>query len=1535
MVTSSQFWRIVRSVTLMVAMVVSVLGASTSVKIDDTRVAAVAVPLSNSALNQPDARVALSSQHATSVTVLNVRHLGHAHTTAVEPPYPPVQLGRPSAPSHLFSQCPAIGRDTGCGILITVNPNETGSIANDPAQHPFDGSDDTLIGIQNNSAATIQNVRLASRAAIFNLDNDGLCSRQYKGTPQGCPFGPTGYEGPGTRLTAIDYYHGTVSFTGGLAPGASAYFSLEAAISAAAITLRHVTGSLSVILVGGPLSPPETLGGFNPSEPQAGSCQDSVGCPVNTATGNFWHTFGDLAVPGRGMPLAVSHTYNSLMAATDGPLGFGWTFSASMAFTRDRRGTITVHQENGSRVRFTRSKGGRYVALPRVVATLARNANGTITLTRGARERFIFSARGQLLKEQDLNGYATIFAYNGLHQLVTMIDPAKRRLILRYTGPHLTSVIDPIGRRVRFGYDRRGNLTAVTNVNGGTTHFTYDAHHLLLTMTDPRGGVLTNHYDAKHRVDRQTNQLGRRTTFTYTGRPGSAAGGTTTITDPRGNVTIERYVEGVRVAVIGGAGTRHAATWRYTYDPATLGIISVIDPNGHITRMTYDRHGNPLTVIDALHRRTVYTWDTLNDLTSITDPTNVKTTWIYDTKGNLRRIARPLFGRGRRAAQVTSYHYGDRAHPGDVTAVTTPDNQTWRYNYDSVGDVTGVTDPLSNRTTSTFNRIGWMISETSPAGHKRGATPARYTTHVAHDSFGDITVVADPLGHRIIRRYDPNGNLVRLTDPNNHITQYTYDAANELRAIRRPDGTTVRNDYDPDGAVSHQVDALNHTTTYSYDPLGRLDAVIDPLRRTTRYAYDSAGNLTAIIAPSSARRTTTLRYDAANKVISITYSDGKTPNVSHIAYDADGRRRHMTDGTGTSSWVYDSLNRLTRYTDGAGRTVSYGYTLSGQLTSITYPGRCAGLRTNRGPCTVTRRYDRAGRLIHVTDWLRHTTTFGYDADSNLTSETFPQATANTDTFHYDRADRLMRIIDTRARRVIASFIYGRDSAGRLTALTSTGVRARAEKYSYTSLDQLRSVNRPLYGYDAAGNITQFPAGGHLSYDAANELRQLTHGPRTTRFGYDQHGNRTSVTPSSGRRVTYTYDQANRLVAYGPTVRYIYNADGLRVAKITVGPKVGHIRCAPTKHYVGPGQRCPNPRHYIGLGQHATTVSQGTEPFVWDVAESLPLLLEDGTTSYISGPYGLPLEQITASGRVLYYHHDQLGSTRLLTTSKGTVAATYTYDAYGNPTVKTGGVTTPFGYAGQYTDAESGLQYLRARYYDPSTGQFLSRDPLVALTQSAYGYGGGDPLDTVDQSGLEWWNPTTWGLCFTWQSNCQPLAVDVANSGAFHAVNGAADALTLGLSSKVEGAFGAAPNTCDPGFQGGELAGTVGTFFIPGEGEVSTLEALTSAASRARDVVGVGRGAVYGTRVHSAFEAEVSALGRGDLNTEIAYLNGDLVPRGTPGSVRLDVVEGDLNGPAAIYDLKTGSATLSPGRIAQIQSHLPGESDIPVYEVRPQ
>jgi len=114
-----------------------------------------------------------------------------------------------------------------------------------------------------------------------------------------------------------------------------------------------------------------------------------------------------------------------------------------------------------------------------------------------------------------------------------------------------------------------------------------------------------------------------------------------------------------------------------------------------------------------------------------------------------------------------------------------------------------------------------------------------------------------------------------------------------------------------------------------------------------------------------------------------------------------------------------------------------------------------------------------------------------------------------------------------------------------------------------------------------------------------------------------------------------------------------------------------------------------------------------------------------------------LEEVkNSNSQPYYYHPDQLGSIRAMTGSNGQVAKSYQYDAYGNVLKETGSssIYNPFGYAGEYTDEESGLQYLRARYYDPSTQQFISRDPIEDITGQPYAYALGSPLNFTDPSG---------------------------------------------------------------------------------------------------------------------------------------------------------------------------------------------------------
>ncbi len=200
------------------------------------------------------------------------------------------------------------------------------------------------------------------------------------------------------------------------------------------------------------------------------------------------------------------------------------------------------------------------------------------------------------------------------------------------------------------------------------------------------------------------------------------------------------------------------------------------------------------------------------------------------------------------------------------------------------------------------------------------------------------------------------------------------------------------------------------------------------------------------------------------------------------------------------------------------------------------------------------------------------------------------------------------------------------------------------------------------------------------------------GPTT--YSYNPEGDRVSITPSGAAATRLHYDQGDHLIGYGSTAVYTYDGDGLRASK---------------------------------------TVSGITTSFTWDTSGSLPLVLQDGSSTYVYGPDGTPLERITGS-TATYLFHDQQGSTRLLTSSAGALTGTYSYDAYGRTTAHTG-ASANLQYDSQYTDAESGYQYLRARYYDPLTLEFISTDIASEWTQQRYQFAAEDPLNTADPLGL--------------------------------------------------------------------------------------------------------------------------------------------------------------------------------------------------------
>lgn len=1005
------------------------------------------------------------------------------------------------------------------------------------------------------------------------------------------------------------------------------------------------------------------------------------GDPVECATGNFVEAQTDFAIGGRGVGLVLARSYSAQTAAaatSAGVFGYGWSGSFSDRLTIEEGGAkVVVVRGDGSTIPFTRTSGTAYAGPAWTQETLSGSAEAGYTFTQKDRTVFAFSGTGKLETIADRNGNQATLSYDEAGRLKVVTDPGGRHLTFSYTGGgQVESVQDPMGHLVKYAYES-GNLVSVTMSGEATPRwqFKYDAKHRITKVTDGRGGETSNEYDSSSRVVSQTDPAGRTLTFKYEPFHTTITNKSTgAVTDKWFNSNNEPY------SITRGYGTAAATTESFSYSDAGR-LIRVTDGNGGATTYGYDEEGNRTSETDPLGHETKWTWDGAHDVISVTTPRGETTTIERDSHGNVESISRPASGE---VTQTTTFSYDEH---GQLESVTNPLGRTWTYGYDGYGDCTSETDPLGEKQTTTYDADSRVVSVVSPRGNAEGGEPAQYTTTVERDAQGRPLKIIDALGHATEYAYDGNGNLSSVTDAKGHTTTFTYNADDERTKIEKPDGATLQTGYDGAGYVNTQTDGNGKTTSYVRNVLEQPAEVIDPLGRKTVKTFDTAGNLVSLVDP--AERKTTYSYDADERLAEINYSEEATADVG-FEYDLDGNVIAITDGTGESSFSYDDLGRLTQSENGHGDVVGYNYDLAEEQTGIVYfNGK-----------EVSRAYDEAGRLASVTDWLGGTTTFGYDADSNLTGIAFPVESGTVDEYAFDRASRMSEARFKQGSETLASLAYVRDAVGQIEEEARSGLPGAEElSYGYDQNNRLVEAGAASFEYDAADNLTK-GMGSANAYDAAGQLETGT----GITYNFDNLGERAKATPASGPATTYGYDQAGDLVS-------------ISRPEESETPAISE-----TLAYDGSGL----------LASRASGLT--TRHLAWDASPSLPLLLSDGERSYVYGPAGLAIEQIS-SEEPTYLHHDQLGSTRMLTGASGETTATFSYVPYGGLEARTGTATTPFGFTGQYTDAETGLQYLRARFYDPETGQFLSRDPIEALTRQPYAYGFQDPLNTTDPSGL--------------------------------------------------------------------------------------------------------------------------------------------------------------------------------------------------------
>jgi RHS repeat-associated protein len=1061
------------------------------------------------------------------------------------------------------------------------------------------------------------------------------------------------------------------------------------------------------------------------------------GEPVDCATGNEVESQTDVSIPALGVPFVLERTYNSQAAAeasSPGLFGYGWSSSYSDHLEFDSEtNAVTVVQANGSTAVFFGNIGtpGEFTAPAWSQAKLVYTTEGTYQFTLPDQETYTFNASGRLLSESERNGNTTSVTYHeeescegGCHKVLKSIvitDPAGRKLTLTVdSSGQVESATDPMGHIVKYGYEG-GGLVSVTEPgeSGPRWRYKYNSAHELTEMVNGLGGTTTNEYNEAHEVVSQTSPLGDTLKFSYetigskealyawpsvgeeegeeeaeeVAEPVeseqayyAAPEQRTTITDEaNGAVEHEHFnSEDELETLTRAAGTSQETTETFAYN-AEGERTRATDGDKHTTEYGYNAAGDLTSERNPDHDETKWEYNSTHDLTGVTEPNGEKTTIERDSHGNALSVSRPA---PKSETQTVKYKYKSN---GELESMTDPLGHEWKYGYDSYGDRSSETDPEGNKRTWEYNEDSQLTATVSPRGNAGGSEPAKFKTTIERDTQGRPAKVTDPLGHTTEYKYNADGDVESVKDANKHTTTYSYNDADEPIKVKEANGDTTEREYDKDGKVIAQIDGNKHHTKYKRNVLEQTVEVTNPLGHVTAEEYDPAGNLVKLTDP--AKRTTSYTYDPANRLTEVSYSDGKTPAVKY-EYNENGDRTKMTDGTGTTTNTYDQLDRLTETENGNKELVKYEYNLANDQTKITYPNGKA----------VTRAFDKDERPEKLTDWLEHATKFAYDEDSDLETVTFPSESKDVDTYTYNNGDQMSGMKMKKSSETLATLAYTRDDDGQLKKTTAKNLPGtEVTEGTYDEDNRLTKYGSTEYKYDPANNPTT-TGGTTQTFNEGDELEKAG----TTSYSFGEDEERTKQTPSSGPATTYGWNQAEQLTtvqrpAEGETPKiedsYTYNGEDLRTTE---------------------------------------TINGTTSHLAWDTAElELPLILSNGTDSFIYGPNNMPIEQINNStGTVTYLHHDQAGSTRLLTGSTGTVTGKCTYSAYGTPTCE-GTATTPLGYDGQYTSSDTGLIYLRNRVYDPATAQFLTVDPLVSISGAPYSYAGDNPLTYGDAVGLLW------------------------------------------------------------------------------------------------------------------------------------------------------------------------------------------------------
>jgi len=1008
---------------------------------------------------------------------------------------------------------------------------------------------------------------------------------------------------------------------------------------------------------------------------------NSPGGQVNSGNGNKLTRVPLVSWEDRG-GMAVDFTlFHNSQSDYNDELGHGWTWTYDI-YIYESMGTAIVHWGDGTAIPFSQSMGGgggEVWDLSKLFASLAFPSAAFDTdydPPAGIYDKLVKHTDGTwTLTQKDQTEYR--FNGDGFCQEIEDRNGNTVTLTLNQYN-YVTEVTGPSGRSLTISLDQNNNFTSVEDPLGRVWTFDLNSQRDELDAVEWPDLDQTTYtdafeYDASHRITTHTDRRGKEWDYSY-----NSDGSLASATNPLSHTTGYTYTASATTITLPGSQT-------IVHNYSSGKLVSITDQASFSESYSYNGSNQVTGKTDRRGESWSYTYDSRGNVLTVTNPLSKTWTFTYSTANDLLTAEDPL-------ENLTAYDYDAYGNlesvtdplervvqtntydsAGQLLTTTNGEEQTTTLEYDDDGNLTGITDPEDGLTQIAYNGLGWVTSVTDPNG---------ITESFAYDEWGRLEVLTHDDEEQVLRSYNEVGQVTSVTDERGKSTTYLYDDSGRLTQVTNAEDESETYAYNSNGWLTGVTNGRGKTRNYAYTARGEVYTLTLADSSVETWSYNGNGQVGAYTNPLS--QTISYAYDDAGRMTGVDYPTGTDTS---FAYDYAGRRIQMTDATGTTSWTYDAASQLTLQETPEGE-ISYAYDDAGRRT----------LMDVDGVGETTYAYDDAGRLVSLENPFEEVTTFAYDAGGRVTQRTLGSGVYMVT--GYDVRNRVTSILHkTSAHSTISTESYVYDAAGNLVEKTVNSVTT---EYSYDDIDQLvaevRSGYSASYTYDANGNRTTKTLNGTTQtyvLDDADKLTSITQGGNTVKsFTYDAAGRTTAVTVGNDTTsMAYDYESRITQITYPDqsTNSFSYNGLDTRVSKVD---------------------------------------STGTRTYLRDGAYVTDPVLSDGAAVYTPGI------SERRSSTTKFYHPDRLGSTERLTDTGQSTTDTRQYDAFGLLVSTSGSTPTPFGFAGAWgyqEDPDSGLKLLGDRYYDPSTGRFLTRDP-VKDGRNWYGYCANNPIRFVDPTG---------------------------------------------------------------------------------------------------------------------------------------------------------------------------------------------------------